>query len=171
MVTDTFPALALALEPAGRGVMMRPPRPPGETLFSRRFVGGIALYGALITTVTLAAFLLTLPDGAERARAVAFMTLALAQILHLGTARSTGPVLRPSRARANPWALAAVAVSIALQLAALHVEPLAKVLGLEPFSAAEWARSVGLAALPAVAGQAIAAFARQPDALRARSTR
>jgi Ca2+-transporting ATPase len=158
LVTDTFPALALALEPAGRGVMTRPPRAPDEALFSRRFLGGIAFYGALITLVTLAAFLLTLPEGAERARSIAFMTLALAQILHLGTARSSGPVLRLARVLANPWALAAVGVSVALQLAAFGVAPLARALSLVTLSLADAVLIVALAALPALVGQALRWF-------------
>ena len=35
LVTDGLPGLALAAEPAERGVMQRPPRPPRESLFAR----------------------------------------------------------------------------------------------------------------------------------------
>ena len=35
MVTDTFPALALALEPAEPGIMRRPPRDPERAILSR----------------------------------------------------------------------------------------------------------------------------------------
>jgi Ca2+-transporting ATPase len=34
LVTDGLPGLALAAEPAERGVMQRPPRPPRESLFA-----------------------------------------------------------------------------------------------------------------------------------------
>ena len=58
MVTDTFPALALALEPGDADVMARPPRNPAEALLSRQFMVSVMFYGALITIATLAAFLL-----------------------------------------------------------------------------------------------------------------
>ena len=58
MVTDTFPALALALEPGDEDVMARPPRNPAEALLSRRFLVSVMFYGALITGATLGAFLL-----------------------------------------------------------------------------------------------------------------
>jgi len=55
-VTDTFPALSLAIEPADRDVMLRRPRDPDEAIFSAGVLRPITWYAALITTVTLAAF-------------------------------------------------------------------------------------------------------------------
>jgi magnesium-transporting ATPase (P-type) len=101
--------------------------------------------------VTLLAFWLALPDGEAHARTAAFMTLALAQILHLGNARSVGPVLRPARALANRWALAAVALSLGLQLVAFA--PLGAVLDLAPPTAREWLWIAALGAVPALVGQ------------------
>ena len=111
LVTDTFPALALALEPAEPGVMRRLPRDPDAAILSRRFVKAMTFYAALITLATLAAYAWGLRSGdAPRAVTMAFMTLALAQLFHLGNARSRGPVLTPRRAMANPWAVGAVAL-------------------------------------------------------------
>ena len=155
MVTDSLPALALAMEPADPGVMARPPRRPDEALLSRRFLGSMVFYSALITAVTLASFVMTLDVGPERARTVAFMTLTLAQIFHLGNARSVGPVVRLSRAVANPYALAALGLSIALQAVAFSVPPLAAILRLTPFTGADMALVAGLSVVPAVVGQAI----------------
>jgi len=155
MVTDSLPALALAMEPADATVMARPPRRPDEALLSRRFLGRMAFYGALITAVTLVSFVVTLDSGTERARTVAFMTLALAQILHLGNARSVGPVVALRRALANGYAIAAIVVAAALQVAAYTIDPLASVLELAPLGGADVLLVVGLAAVPAVVGQAI----------------
>ena len=88
MVTDTLPALALAVEPGDADVMKRPPRNPKEAILSRGFLTGIAIYGALITASTLAVFLWALAHAPAQATTMSFMTLALAQILHLGNARS-----------------------------------------------------------------------------------
>jgi len=156
LVTDTFPALALALEPGEPDVMSRPPRRPDEAILSRAFVRSVGFHALLITAATLAAYgwgLVTLEPG--RAVTVAFMTLALAQLFHLGNARSRGPVLRPSRALANPWALASIPLVIVLQLAAVYWPPLSRVLGTTPLGLAEWGVVVGLAAGPAVVGQLV----------------
>jgi Ca2+-transporting ATPase len=119
----------------------------------------VLLYGGLITAVTLGAFVWALQRGnPQYASTVAFMTLAFAQTAHLGTARSAGAVLRPSAMLANPFALAGVALAIALQLVALFVPGLAIVLHLSPLTAADWLVIVGAAAIPAITGQVIRAI-------------
>jgi len=147
LVTDTFPALALAVEPGDPGVMRQPPRDPREAILSGGMLRSIALYGALIAAVTIVAFSL---GGTT----CAFMTLALAQILHLGNARSAGPVLAPRMAFANRTAVGAALLAIGLQLVAAFFEPLARVLRVTPLSGREWALVVALGALPAIVGQA-----------------
>src|SRR5690606_16013826 len=57
LVTDTFPALALALEPAEPDIMDRPPRDPRAAILSAGFLRAIVFFSALITLPSLAAFL------------------------------------------------------------------------------------------------------------------
>jgi Ca2+-transporting ATPase len=156
LVTDTFPALALALEPAEPDVMTRPPRPPDESILSPSFVRAVLFYAALITSVTLAAYGWGLA-AAEPGHAitVAFMTLALSQLFHLGNARSRSAVLRPARVFANRWALGSVPLVIALQLAAVTWPPLVQVLGTTSLTPREWTVTIALSAVPAVVGQVI----------------
>jgi Ca2+-transporting ATPase len=162
MVTDTFPALALALEPGDADVMARPPRNPAEALLSRQFMVSVMFYGALITIATLAAFLLYVNVAVRRAQTVAFMTLALAQLFHLGNARSESPVLDAKRALANPYAIGALGLSIALQFLTVYVDPLARILGVVRPTARDWLLIVSFALVPAVVGQAIKLAQRRP---------
>ena len=159
LVTDTFPALSLAVEPGEGDVMHRPPDDPNRAILSRDFVRRIAIFGALITVVTLIAFIWALrgPEpGHERAITVAFMTLALAQIFHLGNARGREPVLTWRRLTANPWALAAVGLTLGLQLLAVYFPPLARVLQLVPLTTGDWLVIGPLALVPAIIGQGAA---------------
>ena len=96
LITDTFPALAV--EPGDRAVMRQPPRDPAEAILHGAMQSSIGMYAALIAAVTIVAH-------ANAGTTGAFMTLALAQILHLGNARSAGPVLTPPFAFANRAAL------------------------------------------------------------------
>ena len=155
MVTDTFPALALALEPGDADVMARPPRNPAEALLSRRFLVSVLFYGALITAATLGAFLPYADGAVQKARTMAFMTLAFAQLFHLGNARADTPVLNLTRALSNPYAIGALALSIALQLLVVYVDPLARILGVVPLAPREWLIVISFALVPAVVGQAI----------------
>ena len=155
IVTDTFPALALAVEPGERGVMQRPPRDPHEALLSRAFLTSVMMYGGLITGATLGAFAWGLYASPASAVTMAFMTLALAQTFHLGNARSKGDVLGIRRVGTNRFALAAVAVSVGLQLTAMYLPPLARVLRVVPLEGGEWLLVLALSAVPAVTGQVL----------------
>jgi P-type Ca2+ transporter type 2C len=164
LLTDTFPALALAVEPGEPEVMRQPPRDPGAALLSGRMLRAIAGYGSLIAGAALGAYAWGLAGaGPERARTMAFMALAFAQIFHLGNARGARPVLSPARALRNRWAVGAVALSLGLQIIAVAVHPLARVLGVVPLGAVEWAVALGLGMVPAFAGQALKTFAGMND--------
>ena len=157
LVTDTLPALALALEPAEPGIMRRSPRSPRSGLFSAGMLRSIIFYAALIAGCTLAAFVwgLRVADGgsARHATTLSFMTLALAQLFHLGNARGILPVTTLRRALANPYAIGAVAVTILLQIFAVSYAPLTRVLGVRPLAMGEWLVVFLLAIIPAVVGQ------------------
>ena len=155
MVTDTFPALALAMEPGDPTVMTRPPRDPDEAILSKRFLLEIFGYATLITLSTLGAYFWALSHSATAAPTIAFMTLALAQIAHLGNARSGEAVVRFARVMANPYALAGAAIASGLQVATVWFRPLADILRVTPLRGSDWIVIVAASALPAVVGQLI----------------
>jgi P-type Ca2+ transporter type 2C len=157
LVTDTFPALALAFEPAEPDIMRRPPRDPEHAILSRGFLRAIAFYGALITAVTLAAFLAGHPTRADNRQAItmSFMTLALAQAFHLGNARAIGAVVRADRIFSNRYAIGAVILVTVLQVGVAYLPPLRGVLEVATLTAGQWLIVFGLAATPALIGQAL----------------
>jgi Ca2+-transporting ATPase len=155
LVTDTFPALALALEPAEPGVMERPPRDPRAAMLSAPFLRAITFHGVTIATVTLVAFWALPSTSAAHASTMAFMTLALAQLFHLGNARSHVPVLTLIRMRSNPWAVGSVVLVVALQVASVAFEPLRLVLHTTSLSAEDWLMVMALSGVPALIGQTL----------------
>ena len=136
--------------------MERPPRRPDDAILSAPFLRDILFYGALITASTLGAFLWALAHAPERATTVAFMTLALAQVAHLGQCPQR-------RARAEPdEPLCAIrtpclarVVSVGLQVVAVSVPSLRQILHLAPLTAGDWLVVLAAAAVPAVVGQGI----------------
>jgi Ca2+-transporting ATPase len=163
LLTDTVPALALAVEPAEPGIMSQPPRDPREAILSARLAWSIVGFAVLISLCTLAAFwwgLVRFPQAPAQATTLAFMTLALGQIFHLGNARSALPVIAPARVIANRYAVAAVVATVGLQLLAVEAPPLARALRLAPLGVEDWMVTVLLALVPAFAGQLIKAHHR-----------
>ncbi|HEX7049540.1 MAG TPA: cation-translocating P-type ATPase [Longimicrobiales bacterium] len=156
LVTDTFPALALALEPAEPDLMRRPPRDPQKAILSAGFARAVLFYAVLIAGASLGAFLWGLAaTDPFRAITIGFMTLALAQASHLGNARSPGHVIGLRRATSNPYALGAVVLVVLLQLLAVGFAPLAQVLDVVPLRAREWLIITAFALLPAIVGQGL----------------
>ena len=162
VITDTFPALSLAVEPADGDAMARPPRDPKEAILSRAFLGWIGGYAVVITAATLAAYLITLERGSTgHARTVAFMTLALAQAAHLANARSGSMTVDLRRMGGNRWAVGALVLVVGLQLLAAYQPALAGVLGLVPLGARDWAVVVPVALVPVAMGLLLGALRRR----------
>ena len=158
LVTDTLPALALVFEPGEPDVMNRPPRDPRVAILSWPFLSRVVFYGGLITVSTLAAYLMGVAHAPAAATTMAFMTLTLAQVFHLGNARSRRSVLSPSAAVSNRYALAALALSLLLQVGTVAIAPLAAALKVVPLPSWCWLVVVVCSAAPALAGQALHAW-------------
>ena len=156
VATDTFPALALAVEPPDHDVMRRPPRHPESALLDRRLTLYAVAFSVAIALAAALAFLWgrsEFPDEPARALTLSFMTLALAQLFHLGNARSPHAVLAPRRMLSNPFALGALFITLLLQFATVSFEVLRRALGTVWLMPREWLVVLLLAAIPAVGGQ------------------
>lgn len=140
LVTDIFPAVALALEPPNANTMKRSPRSPKEGLMSAPFMTLIAWQGTMLALIALGAYYWALQNygEGEHARTVAVLSLIGVQLGHLFNCRS--------RRRSafdgfftNPYVFAAAAIVVALQLFAVYFEPLRKVLGFVHPNQVDWA--------------------------------
>lgn len=154
LITDVFPAFALALEPSAPDVMKRSPRDPQESLLTLRLVGMIAWQGVLLTSVTLLAFAVGMHwhgntgEGLRGAATMAFMTLALSQVFHAFNARSQRRSAFTDRLFTNGWLWAAVVICLILQLAAVYLPLLQKVLHTVPPNLADWGVIVACSLVP-----------------------
>lgn len=155
LVTDTFPAIALALEPARPRLMRAEPRRHRAPILSRAALGSIAISGALITAVSLAAYVWAIGIDEHRGHAttIAWMTLALSQLLHIGNVRTDAPVTSVAGALRNVYAVGAVLIGIALQILAVQLPSLSRALLVQQLSLQEWAVVIALAVAPAIIGQ------------------
>jgi Ca2+-transporting ATPase len=132
LVTDGLPAIALGLEPAAKGLMDRPPRGAGESIFSRGLLGKILFRGCLIGLTTLFVFGWFLPGGdLTLARTAAFVTLVFSQLLHVFECRSEEKPIWRLNPFGNPKLIGAVCISAAITILAVWCPPLQGILGTE----------------------------------------
>ena len=166
LITDIFPAFALALEPSAPDVMKRPPRDPKEPILSLRFAALLVWQGLLLTGVTLLAFAVGMhwhgTEGEElrRATTMAFMTLALAQVFHAFNARSRTESTFTSRLFTNGWLWAAVATCLILQAAAVYLPLLQQVLQTSPPTLADWGVIAVCSLMPLAIAELVKAIQR-----------
>jgi len=157
LLTDGLPAVALSRDPAAPGVMARGPS-RGDRLFSSRYVAALVGIGALVGLVSLAAFLVGRGDGDGVALTMAFVTLAVAELVLVFSLRA-GP--RPAwRAPRNlllegAVALSALAVGLLVYVPALH-DPV----GTVSLGAANLGVALAVAVLPAAVVEAAKPFVR-----------
>jgi Ca2+-transporting ATPase len=88
LVTDGLPGLALAAEPAERGVMRRPPRSPQEGLFAEGLWQHILFVGLLIGGLCLGVNAWAAQAAPAQAQTMVFTTLTFAQMAHVLAIRS-----------------------------------------------------------------------------------
>jgi len=120
LVTDGPPALALSAEPAERGIMRRPPHPPGEGVFGRGLGRHVVWVGTLMALVSLVTGLWYSQSAPEIWQTMVFTTLTLSQLGHVMAIRSGAESLFKVGPLSNKPLLGAVALTFMLQLLAIY---------------------------------------------------
>jgi Ca2+-transporting ATPase len=139
LVTDVFPALALAVEPASKDIMKQPPRSSQTTLLSKPFLILIGWQAAMLATIVLVVYMWALETygPGPHSRTIALFALVSVQLGHMFNCRS-----RTRSATdgifANPFLWIASLIVVILQLFAVYLSPLAAVLGTVKPSATDW---------------------------------
>ena len=139
LVTDVFPALALAFEPPSPEVMKQRPRDPTTSLLSRKLIILIGWQAMMMAFLALTAYtwaLRTYGPGAH-ARTVALFAIIGAQLGHMFNCRSRTRSALDGIFR-NPFVWAASLIVVLLQLLAIYLSPLAIVLGTERLAESDW---------------------------------
>ena len=146
MVTSSTLGLALAFEPAERGIMSRQPRPPGEALLSGFFVWRVLMVSLLMMTGALGLFLWELQAGTslETARTMAVNAVVVAEMFYLLNSRFIlAPVVSRQGLTGNRVILLALLACIPLQIAFTHAPILQSIFDSTALTMLEWAKVLG----------------------------
>lgn len=147
LVTDGLPGLALAAEPAERGVMQRPPRPPEEGLFANGLWQHILGVGLLIGGLCLGVQAWALSTGHAHWQTMVFTVLTLSQMAHVLAIRSETESLWRLGLGSNKPLLGAVLLTFALQMATIYVPILNPIFKTQPLSVGELALCLAASAV------------------------
>ena len=157
LVTDSLPALALGVEDVEKDIMNRPPRKAGQSLFAGHTGKNIIIQGICQTILTMLSFCIggyVLGNGvfrADVAMTMAFVTLALIQLLHSYNSRSQSHSLFASNPFKNKMLNLAFVAGLALT-AITFIPAFQTFMGTTWLSGCEFAIAIGcaVAIIPAV---------------------
>jgi len=147
LVTDTFPALALGVEPAEGDVMSQKPRNSKAPFFNKKMWFEILTHGVVEGGIALGVYLYALNafDGIT-ATTMAFVTLGLTQLFHALGSRfdeksfMSGPFTNKSM-------ILAFVVSALLQILVVVIEPIRTAFSLAMLDGWQWLVAVGSSVL------------------------
>ena len=158
LVTDVFPAFALAMGEGEPDILRRPPRDPREPILGRRQWTVIVLQSLALTAGTfgaLAASRLGLDLDARSTTTVTFLTLGFAQIWHVFNMRDPRSDALRNEVTRNPWVWGTVLLCAVLLAAPPYLPPMAEVMELAAPSQAMWTIILGMSVGPLIATQAV----------------
>jgi Ca2+-transporting ATPase len=151
LLTDGLPGLALTVEPEEKGLMGRPPRPPGESIFAHDMWQDIIWVGLLMGGVTLGTQAWAYHTGNAHWQTMVFTVLTLSQLGNVLALRSE----RASFFQLGPWSnrplLGAVVLTVALQMATIYIPALNPIFKTEPLDLDELLLCLALSSIVFIA--------------------
>ena len=151
LVSETFPALALSLDPAAKDVMSKSPRGKGKQFMDRGMIWRISYQGLMVTAITLTAFIIGKNQGGEAlGQTMAFTSLIMAKLVHAGNLHSNTESRFKFNILNNKPLIFALLMSLVLTLAVLLIAPLMSAFEFVSMSPNQWGIIVLLAFVPLV---------------------
>ncbi len=155
LVTDCFPALALAMEKGEKNIMSRPPRNSKDGIFSGGVGFDIFYQGLFVTGLTLAAYFIghyieagvweitNSPDGMT----MAFLTMSMCEIFHSLNMRSQrgSAVAMTFRGSHNMYLFGSCLMSLLMTTVVIYVPFLANAFDFQTIDLMEYAVALALA--------------------------
>lgn len=164
LVTDSLPALALAVDPADKNSMKRKPIKNTKGIFSKGMTWRILYQGIWIGLITLIAFILGLStdvspkEKIQIGQTMAFSVLALSELVHVFNVRNNQESIFKTNPFNNGKLLLAIAVSAGLMLVVLFVPTLRDVFDLAVLPKDKLIETILLIVSPLVVVEAFKGF-------------
>ncbi|OQW33182.1 MAG: HAD family hydrolase [Nitrospira sp. SG-bin1] len=151
LVTDGFPAIALAVDPKAPDLMRRPPRQTQARLLDGGRLWTIAAEGLMLAVIALIAFSYSLfvwQQPIDQARTVTFTVMVAAQLVHAFNCRSDRWSLFQVGVTTNHALIWAVATSLLLQVGILTIPVMEPIFKVAPLPIEDWELMAAMALSP-----------------------
>ena len=150
LVTDSFPAIALGLDPAEDNIMKKKPRNNNKSLFSDGLWTKIIVEGMMLGVLTLLAFYIGYSKfGLEVGRTMAFVSLGLLELIHVFNIRSEKSIFCVGTFN-NPYLLGAFVLGTILQVSVVVIPKFASIFQLRNLTMQQWLYTIFISVIPVV---------------------
>ena len=151
LVTDSFPAISLGLDPAEPDVMHKPPRPAGKSLFADGMWAAIIFEGLLIGALSLLAFStgVNIFGDLSIGRTMAFAVLSLSELVHSFNMRSENSVIKAGLFK-NRYLVLSLIAGVLLEVIVISSSATSKIFNVVPLNSIQWAIVAVLSVMPLV---------------------
>lgn len=166
LITDSFPALSLGVDPGDKGVMDLPPRGPKESLFAGRMGILLILNGILIGGTTLFAFVLgeyLYPDSLKHAQTMAFVVLSVSQLFYSLAMRNETKSLFQVGIFKNKWLIGSLLLGILLQFCIITIPFTATIFKVYSLTLKDWGIVILISLIPFIINEVVKVFFRASD--------
>ncbi len=148
LMSDSFPAIALGLEPVDRDIMNKKPIDSKKGLFADGLWSKIFVEGTMIGVLTLFAFSLGHNlYGLEVGRTMSFITLGLSELVHSFNIRSEESLFKIGVLK-NKYLVGTFILGIILQVAVVAIPPIAKIFNAVILNKEQWVYTITISILP-----------------------
>ncbi|MBP3707239.1 MAG: calcium-translocating P-type ATPase, PMCA-type [Clostridia bacterium] len=138
LVTDSFPAIALGLDPAEHNIMKKKPRSSKKSLFADGLWTKIISEGIMMGALTLVAFNIGYNKfGLDVARTMAFVTLGLLELIHVYSVRTEESIWK-SNIFSNKYLIGAFILGFIMQVLVVVIPSFTKIFELTPLNFTQW---------------------------------
>ncbi len=163
LVTDGVPGLALAAEPAEKGIMQRPPRHPQESMFAQGLGAHIIWVGFLMGFTSIFTQAWAINTGHGHWQTMVFTVLCLSQMGHVLAIRSERESIFAQGFLSNKPLVGAFLLTFALQMATICVPFLKQIFKTEALTLVELTVCLVLSAVVFVAVEMEKYFKRRGE--------
>ena len=148
LVTDSFPAIGLGLEPEDKYIMNRKPKNPKKGLFADGLWFKIFFEGCMIGILTLLAFYIgSTQYGINVGRTMAFLTLGLTELIHSLNIRSDESLFEIGLFK-NKYLIVAFLLGAILQIGVSIIPQVATIFDVMPLSPIQWIYTIVISICP-----------------------
>jgi Ca2+-transporting ATPase len=137
LVTDGLPGLALAVEPAEKDIMKKPPRHPKESIFAHNLGLDIIWVGLLMGGVSIFSQAWAIKTGHTSWQTIVFTVLCLSQMGNVLALRSEKESFFSLGLFSNIPLLGAILLTFVLQMATIYVPFLNSIFKTQPLTLSE----------------------------------